>query len=253
MGILNSQIKEKTEKDAKTKMPYSVTNTAFVPTGIDAIDYSFGDFQVNKKGEKIVNIGLGMGCIILMVGNSQGGKTTLGIQIADGMNQSLGGKGDIIDLDYENGLMSPKNRVMNITGMTEEEYEENFTHVRKELMSIEDLKDWVLRIVDMKKNLKKADMVEWKTLDGEPCLIYPPTFILVDSIPMLRSRELLEKEDMDSNMQAAQIAKVSNEVIAFINDKLQMYNITIIAMNHITTKVVTNAYAPKKIQFPGLA
>jgi hypothetical protein len=53
-------------------------------------------------------------------------------------------------------------------------------------------------------------------------------------------------------MAAASIAKTNSGFINSIQHLLEAYNITVLAIGHITTKITINPYAEKKVQLPGL-
>lgn len=249
MGILKTKIAEK-HKKSQIVHPGAVTHALCVPTGFDLIDYHCATICVNDDGDEFFNLGIPMGKIVLFCGNSQGGKTTLAIQMASNMVAQL--NGDIVLCDYERSSNNLSLRVRQITGCTEEEFEERFTVFNQLDMSTEFFKKLIFDIAEMKKGLTKKDFVEYYDIKGNPLLIYPPTVVILDSIPAMKPDEVLKDPDLDNNMIAGKMAAANSAVLKSITALLEQYNITIFGINHITTKIITNKYAPKKIQLPGL-
>jgi len=251
MGLLKKEIKSVKAAIDKATKPGGVSETMFVTTGIDAVDYHCGTIGTNvDEGDQFYNLGIPMGKIHMAVGHSQSGKTTLMLQIAFAICAPL--NGDVIVADFERASTDPRSRIKAITGCSDEQYEDIFTIFNQEDMTVEFLKEQVYNIAEMKRATAKEDMLDWITLEGRACKIYPPTVIIIDSVAAMRTKELLENSKMDTNMVAATIAKGNSAFLTSVEHLLEAYNITILAVGHITTKITINPYAPKKIQLPGL-
>ena len=251
MGILSKKIKETKKAVLKKQTPGSVAETMFVPTEINLLDYSCGTLATNvAEGDTFYNIGVPMGKIHMAVGHSQSGKTTLMIQIANAMTRHL--NGDVVLADFERSSTDPRSRIKNICGVTDEEYDERFTIFNHEDMTAEFLKKFIFEIVESKRALGKDELIDWFDLEGNEVKIFPPTVIIIDSVSAMRSKELLENKELDNNMVAAQIAKSNGAFLTSIEHFLEAYNITILAVGHIGTKISINPYAPRKVQLPGL-
>ena len=251
MGILNKKIKDTKKAIVKKQTPGSVAEAMFVPIGNSLLDYQCGTLATNvNEGETFYNIGVPMGKIHMAVGHSQSGKTTLMLQIANAMTKDL--NGDVILADFERSSTDPRSRIKNITGCSDEEYDDRFTIFNQEDMTAEFLKKFIFDIVEEKRSLGKDDLVDWFDLEGNEVKIFPPTVIIIDSVSAMRSKELLENKELDNNMVAAQIAKSNGAFLTSIEHFLEAYNITILAVGHIGTKISINPYAPRKVQLPGL-
>lgn len=248
MGVLNKSI-----KSIKSKIPKavgSVNETLFAPTAIDILDYNCGTLATGEDGDTFYNLGIPMGKIHIAVGHSQSGKTTLLLQMANNMVANL--NGDVVLADFERATNDPRTRIKNICKVTDEEYDERFTIFNQETMTLEFIKKFIFDVVEAKKALPNSEMVDWVDLQGVECKIYPPTVIIIDSISAVRPKELLDTPDMDGNMVAATVAKGNSAFLASIEHFLEPYNITLMGVGHITTRIQINPYAPKKIQLPGL-
>lgn len=246
MGILSKQIKKTKQSEKKKSSPYSVDDCVFSPTGIDLIDF-YGGTAYNDS----YNIGLPLGKVTMLIGHSQSGKTTAAIQFAHAITS--GRNGDVVIFDFERASTNPKNRICKICGISESEYEDQFTIFNQSTMTADFMKKFIFDdIIAPKKALGKEDMIDWTDLDGKPTKIYPPTVLIIDSVSAIRSKEMLESKELDSNMAGASIAKSNSNFITSIEPFLEEYNITILAIGHITTKITINPYEAKRIQLPGL-
>lgn len=228
MGILKKQLVEK-QKKVHVTTPGSVTDAICVPTGFDIIDYECATLCENDEGEEFLSIGFPMGKIILLAGNSQGGKTTFALQASYNMAKEL--NGDVVLLDFERASNNVSLRVRSITGCTEEEFDNMFTIFNQIDMSTEFFKKIIFDIAEMKKALNpKKDFVDHFDLKGNPIRIYPPTFVLVDSIPSVKPQEILEDPDLDNNMIPGKMAAANSAVLKSILGILEQYNITVIGI-----------------------
>lgn len=249
MGVLTKSLQKDSAKTNK-RDDYSASELMHVPTGFDAIDYEGGTIVETTDGEAMVNIGLPMGKIILACGNSQAGKTTGAIQFANGMASHL--DGDVVIFDFERGILDPRSRIRNLCGLSNEDYDNRFTIFKKAGMSVEFFKKQIFKIVELKEKLSKADMVDWYMLNGEPVKIYPPTYVLLDSIPSMKPEEVLKEAGLDNNMVFSKMAAANGAMLTSIVNLLEKYNITLICINHITTKIIINTYGPRKVLLPGM-
>jgi RecA/RadA recombinase len=249
MGLLNEQIK-KEHKKIKAE-PGSVDNTLSVPTGFDIIDYAAGTEQATKDGDEFFNIGHPMGKILMFIGNSQTGKTTLAVQMAYNAIKDL--HGDVLIFDYERSFNDARNRITNITGCNEEFYDNNFVIYKNSDLTSEFLKDTIFKIAAMKEEMGKDGMVEYYDLNGEETLIYPPTIFILDSVSVMKTKAMLDNSDKEtSNMAGAQVAKGNSELLTSITHLLERYNISLYAIGHITTAISINPYDTKPPKLPGL-
>lgn len=225
MGILNTSIKANKAAIVKKQKAGGVSETLFVPVGVNLLDYHCGTQCTSKDGDSFYNTGIPMGKIHMFVGHSQSGKTTLALQFANAMVEGL--NGDVILADFERSSTDPRSRIKNICRINDEDFENRFTIFNQPDMTAEFLKKFIFDIAESKKNLASADLVDWYDLEGQEIKIYPPTVIIIDSVAAMRSKELLENQDLDNNMVAAQIAKSNGAFLTSVEHLLEAYNITI--------------------------
>lgn len=248
MGVLSKTIKSKKNEIKAKRTLGSVGDTIPISTGFAAFDYSLASRFTNAEtNEEVVLGGFCMGKLVLAVGSSQSGKTTFLLQVANKMVEDL--NGDVLVMDYERASNNVKARVMAICGITEEEFEERFTVLNSENMEIATLKEVIHEIVEAKKKLKEEDMVDWYDINMQPVKIYPPTVIVVDSIANMRGIDQIEDTN---NMSAATIGRLNADVVNFFLNYGLQYNITLLCVNHIKKKIITNQYAKIDPVLPGL-
>lgn len=250
MGILKLNLEEK-HKKLKVIPKGSVTDAMSVETGFPMIDYMTATIVETLNGEMLLNLGIPFGKIIEFIGNSQSGKSTLAYQI--GVNMTKEHNGDLIIADFERSGDNLKARLKQISGLTTEQVDNLVSVYKHEGMSTEFFKQLVFDIIELKKKLSVKDMLDWKNINGEDIKIYPPTVIVLDSVPSMKPDEVLTDATLDNNMIPSKMAAANSALLKTIVNVLETYNITIIAINHITTKIVTNKYAPRQVQLPGLS
>ena len=250
MGILSKSLEEK-HKKLQVIPKGSVSNAMSVETGFPMIDYLTATIVETMSGDVLLNLGIPFGKLLQFIGNSQSGKSTLAYQVGVAMVKPY--NGDLIIADFERSGDNLKARLKQICGLTNEEVEDILTVYKHEGMSTEFFKQLVFDIVELKKKLTVKDMLDWKNTNGEDIKIYPPTVIVLDSVPSMKPDEVLTDASLDNNMIAGKIAAANSAILKTIVNLLETYNITIIAINHITTKIVTNKYAGRVVQLPGLS
>lgn len=250
MGILSKSLEEK-HKKLQIIPKGSVSNAMSVETGFPMIDYLTATIVETLTGDILLNLGIPFGKLIQFIGNSQSGKSTLAYQVGIAMVKDY--NGDLIIADFERSGDNLKARLKQICGLTSEQVDDLVTIYKHEGMSTEFFKQLVFDIVELKKKLSVKDMLDWKNTNGEDIKIYPPTVIVLDSVPSMKPDEVLTDATLDNNMIPGKIAAANSAILKTIVNLLETYNITILAINHITTKIVTNKYAGRVVQLPGLS
>lgn len=249
MGLLKTHIKDKEKKASKTT-PGSVQDTLYMPTGFDYLDAMSGNIEVLDNGEKIYNLGMPMGKVVLYVGQSQTGKSTKAYQDGWAIVKAL--NGDMVVFDFERSTSNLEKRVMEVTNCSKAEFEDSVSCFKQETLTIDFVKEFIFDIVAKKRELGKSCFVDWIDNKNNDIKIYPPTVIILDSISATRSKEMLENPAADSNMVAAILAKNNSSFLQSVLHVLEAYNITLLCIGHITNKIIIDPYAPVKLQLPGL-
>lgn len=78
--------------------------------------------------------------------------------------------------------------------------------------------------------------------NGKTYKVYIPTVFIIDSVVSFTSKEY-SVEDLGTNMDGARSAKALTRFVNNCLDRMKKYNITVIMISHVRTKVEANPYA----------
>lgn len=206
-------------------------------TGFENLDYLNGQIIPKDDGTKQLFTGLSNGRIVMIIGKSGTGKSTLAMQI--GMNMIK---------KYENGLLylfdfeqnNSKERLRAVTGVSEEYYNDHCTILRDGIST-----ESVLRTLSKIKELKLAHEKELlvpnengiKDENGEVIKILPPTVVIIDSLAMMLPSDNLAEEDIQGSMAATSVARVNTQFYKKAVQIANRANIIILEINHITQQI----------------
>lgn len=216
-------------------------------TGFENIDYLNGQIIPKDDGTKQLYTGLSNGRIVMCIGKSGTGKSTLAIQM--GMN---------IIKRYENGLMylfdfeqnNTKERVRMVTGVSESYFDEHCTILRNGI-STESVLRLLSKLKEFKLNHEKDLLVDnengIKDKTGEIAKVLPPSVVIVDSLAMMLPEDNLAEEEIQGSMAATGIAKVNSQFFKKAVQICNRANIILIFINHITQQVSIGVTPPSAI------
>jgi RecA/RadA recombinase len=230
INLMESIQNKFSEKNLGGKIDDSITFS----TGTDVVDI-YAASRNPETGDIIP--GLPYGKIFTIVGKSGTGKTTLAVQSAWNMIAPFE-NGGIIHLDYERSSKTP--RIQKILGITEEEMNARYMHINDDNLYTETLYEQVRQIANIKRANRDALLVDYESPEGPTVRILPPTIILIDSIAAMVPKNITEEEELSGSMSASAIAKTNNGVFKRIMGDLIGANITVICINHLTTKISIN-------------
>ena len=186
---------------------------------------------------KDINLKIEEGESVAIVGKSGSGKTTLADQIGANIIRPFK-DGLLIHVDSEKTML--KQRLCDITGLSPND---NRLILRKSKTSIEDTFELIDQICQAKA--ARPDIYKYEVpslIPGKVSKVYVPTVIVIDSIYTFSSRERKETElegNMASNREAKEIAQFYSKCL----NNMSEYNVTIIAINHIKTKLEANPFS----------
>ena len=258
MGLKQDLIKADKKGLFKCDSFYDCYSTGFLP-----IDYlnAFRITYMDENGQPTSKLMTGLmgGKFITIIGYSGTGKTTLADQIAWSICNSYpaGASEDTIRKFKENTMFihvdvehtATMSRIKELTGASQYDAD-NRMILNNDNTYIED----VMAMIDQICQAKEANQDEYTyPVDGRPfglskaVKVYVPTVFLIDSLPAFTSKNAdvsMLEGDMSANREVKQISQFYTKCLG----RMQKYNITIIAINHIKSKIQINPYEPDKPQ-----
>lgn len=208
------------------------------------LDYLNGQIVTLDDGSKQLYTGLSNGRIVMCIGKSGTGKSTLAMQMAYNMASR-----------YENGLVyiydfeqnNTKERFRGVTGATEEWYDNHCTILRDGIST-----EGVLRLLSKIKEFKLAHEKELlvdnengiKGKDGKVIKVLPCSIVIVDSLAMMLPEALLAEEEVGGSMQATAIAKTNTAFFKRCVQICNRANIIMLFVNHITQQIAIGVQPP---------
>lgn len=237
---------------------YDCYSTGFLP-----IDYlnAFRVVYMDENGQPTSKLMTGLmgGKFITIVGYSGTGKTTLAVQMAWSICNSYPEDADeetkrkfkensmFIHVDVEHTATLA--RIRELTGASKFDVDNRIV-LNNENTYIED----VMGMLDQICQAKEANPDEYTySIDGrpfgvnKPVKVYVPTVFLIDSLPAFTSKNTdvsTLEGDMSVNREVKQISQFYTKCLG----RMHKYNVSIIAINHIKSKIQTNLYEPDKPQ-----
>ena len=247
MGFL-----EELKANDKKGLFRSDDNTVSFPTGFHALDYANGYYQtvkINGEYKHIRRLGIPPG-FTTIIGSSGVGKSTF--RLGAGWNiVKRFSNGQFIYVDCEKTMT--KQRIIEVTGASPEDPR---ITLMKERTAIEDVLELLDEICERKEANKSEIQIEIKdqSLDGKPYKIYPPTVVVIDSLPSFNGRDY-DDTSLGSNVDGMRGAKDVSRFFTNCLDNATKYNIVFLVVNHIRPKAEMNPYAqpPKGLMMLGQA
>lgn len=247
MGFL-----EELKANDKKGLFRSDDNTISFPTGFHALDYANGYYQtvkINGEYKHIRRLGVPPG-FTTIIGSSGVGKSTFCLGAGWNIVKRFS-NGQFIYVDCEKTMT--KQRIIEVTGASPEDPR---ITLMKERTAIEDVLELLDEICERKEANKNEIQIEIKdqSLDGKPYKIYPPTVVVIDSLPSFNSRDY-DDTSLGSNVDGMRGAKDVSRFFTNCLDNATKYNIVFLVVNHIRPKAEMNPYAqpPKGLMMLGQA
>lgn len=247
MGFL-----EELKANDKKGLFRSDDNTVSFPTGFHALDYANGYYQtvkINGEYKHIRRLGIPPG-FTTIIGSSGVGKSTFCLGAGWNIVKRFS-NGQFIYVDCEKTMT--KQRIIEVTGASPEDPR---ITLMKERTAIEDVLELLDEICERKEANKGEIQIEIKdqSLDGKPYKIYPPTVVVIDSLPSFNGRDY-DDTSLGSNVDGMRGAKDVSRFFTNCLDNATKYNIVFLVVNHIRPKAEMNPYAqpPKGLMMLGQA
>ena len=247
MGFL-----EELKANDKKGLFRSDDNTISFPTGFHALDYANGYYQTVKIDgvyRHIRRLGIPPG-FTTIIGSSGVGKSTFCIGAGWNIVKRFE-NGQFIYVDCEKTMT--KQRIIEVSGANPEDPRITLMKERTAIEDVLELLDEICERKDANKNEIQIK-IENQSLDGKPYKIYPPTVVVIDSLPSFNSRDY-DDTSLGSNVDGMRGAKDVSRFFTNCLDNATKYNIVFLVVNHIRPKAEMNPYAqpPKGLMMLGQA
>lgn len=243
--LLNKlQSKDKKGLFKKSQSPVSYS------TGFTPFDYKNGYMvQVRDLDDNPIktypSVGVVGGSFITIIGKAGTAKTTFAVQTAANIIKKFPEAGIVMHYDLEQALTYT--RIKNITGLSHRQLSDNYI-LKQEKNYIEDIADAIVEITKCKEEDKESFMYDTGVVDefNQPVKAYVPTIVIIDSIPTVTSKDAAET--MEGQTYANRAAKGIAQFYKKLMPIIRAYNIIVIAINHINTKIEINPLMKSQAQ-----
>lgn len=243
--LLNALTSGKHKGLFESNNEFAVYSTGF--KALDAINafavpYNLPDGSI----ESDIARGVIGGRFITLIGMSGTGKSTLADQIGWNIVKDFP-NGLLIHADIEETVLRP--RLLEILRVPTNSPDNDRIIVKKDGVYIEDILMMVNEICIYKESLKGECMYEadGKWFGKKKINIYEPTVIIIDSLPSFTTSNV-DTTTVDGQMTTNRDVAMVSQFYTKLLSKMNKYNITIIATNHIKPKIVIDMYNPPPSQ-----
>ena len=215
--------------------------------GLDFLNGTVIHVKNDKMDFTYNSIGILDGCATTVIGRSGDGKSTLITQIGANIIRPFKDACMYID-DIEGGLANPRRREI-LTKFSEEEMDRRIVY-RNSGITTENLYERIRIIHDMKIENRKDYEYDTGLYDykGDRIFKLEPTVYIVDSIPLLLPKDILEDDELGGQMNASAIAKSNTFLFKKITQLIKEANIILLCINHILDDIQINPMQRKKAQ-----
>ncbi len=223
------------------------------PTGFLNLDYLNGTriFVVSDSmNMSYTSIGILDGTAVQLIGRTHCGKTTFAVQMAANIVRPF--KTSLIfHDDIEGGCNSRRYEIL--TKFTQQELAERYIY-RNTGITIENFYERIKMIHDLKVKEPNEYMYDTGLYDfkGDKIFKYEPTIYIVDSIPLLMPKDIMDADELSGQMAVTSVAKNNTFVFRKITQLCKEANIILITINHILEDVQINPMMHKKTSIPYL-
>jgi archaellum biogenesis ATPase FlaH len=242
MGFLSNALK----KIDKKGLLNEAAPVIGYPTMLYPFDYRNG-YQVNVHDEdgniidRWANVGIFSGSFVTITGKTNTAKTAFAVQIAAEICRPYK-EAEVYLLDIEGS--SNVSRIMQLMNYDYEDVKSKFNY-HDEFQYIEDVFEFITEIGNTKLANKDVFATDFshKNEFGVNRAAYAPTVIILDSLPMIMTRDLEGIEGMASQMYNTRRTLQISQFYKRLRPIMRRANIICLVINHLNFKVDTNPFA----------
>ena len=247
MGFLSATLKK---MDRKGILEDNVPLIGY-PTQMYPLDYRNG-YQVNVHDEdgniidRWANVGLFGGTFITVTGKTSTAKTAYCVQAAAEMCRPYDmAEFHLLDIEGSSNV----SRIMKLIDYDYEEMQNKFQY-HDEFQYIEDVFDFINDMAKVKLDNKEVFNTDFTHKDefGAIRKTLAPTIIIIDSLPMLVTKDLEGLEGMAGQTYDSRKARVISQFYKRLRPVIKKANITVMMINHINAKMEINPFAKSQAQ-----
>ena len=240
LSLLADKFREKMSKSKDMKMQEGQASIGY-PTGFLNFDFLNGciSYGLNKQSgdrHKYYSVGISDGCMVMFIGRTACGKTTLAIQMAANIIRPY--KTSCIFHDDVEGGGSNYSRRKVLTKMSDEALEDRYIF-RNSGVTLENLYERIKAIHDLKIENREAFEYDTGMFDSFGNRIYKlePSVYLLDSLAMVMPEKNLEEDELSGQMSQTAAARAIAATFRRVIPMLKTANIILMVINHIGTKI----------------
>ena len=230
-------------KKANNYFDYNTSLISY-PTMNPVFDYHFSYWtyvcdENDNVIDSYVNMGIPAGTLCVFIGKSKTGKTAAAISFAASVVRPFE-NGFVHHFDIEQSTTT--SRIQSITKFTTRDLIDGKYILRKEKLTLADLKASIVEIYLEKINNRKKYEYDTGKRDefGKPIILLAPTVIIIDSIASINTGiDGKSVEDLEEISSQPDKMRLAGEISRFFTEILEILrgsNITVIAINHIRKK-----------------
>ena len=242
MSLLISTFRDKVSKMKDYNMKVETESQVGYSTGFLAFDFRNGTTAIGKKPDgqmyEYFSIGIADGSMVMYIGRSGCGKTTLALQSSGSIVAPFPNSAIYHD-DIEGGV-NPT-RLFKLTGLDPQSAHDKYIH-RNTGITAENLYARIKLIHDIKQADRSSFEYDTGHYDELGNRIYKlqPTVYILDSWALLMPETYTEEDEMSGQMSATATARQNAAVLRRIIPMLKASNIIFMVINHINQKVDIN-------------
>lgn len=240
LSLLADKFREKVGKSKDLKMQEGKASIGH-PTGFLNFDFLNGCITYGKdpntdKTYRYYSVGVSDGCMVMIIGRSGCGKTTLAIQAAANIIRPF--KTSCVFHDDVEGGASNYSRRKILTKMGDEALEDRYIF-RNSGVTLENLYERIKMIHDLKIENREGYEYDTGMFDsfGNRIFKLEPTVYILDSLAMIMPEKNLEEDELSGQMSATASARAIAGTFRRVIPMLKTANIILIVINHIGTKI----------------